>query len=688
MSPCQFCFYQCFSFKDTCNGQGDCLNAADEQLCESSVSVNDNFMPPPALIHITKSNSIVYSPLSQVSSSHGASCPPTHFQCPPDGYCLPVFLRCNSVYDCPGHEDEHDCTGYQCEGLFRCRMSTICVDVRHICDGVFHCPSRDDESLCTQSPCPTGCTCYGLAFVCRQAFPVHQHRQLRYLHANGSGLGVGDVANNTMLVHLGLPNCGIEKLPPMLMPNLNSLDLSQNQLTSLGHTSLSLFPWLRRLSLAGNPVTSSMFTKGERNTDVTFRHVLHLDLSRIQITHLDLRVLVAFPSLQSLNLSSCGIDRISRGSSNTPRNLRSIDFRGSAMTHFPRKGFQSVESLQLVFADSFKVCCPGNLPAGFDLNNCHAPFDELSSCDALLRTDFYRVALSVYAALALMGNAVSFVFRLLEDSRTRRSSFAVFVVHLCISDFLMGIYLAVVGVADRLLEGVYLWEDAAWRHSVACTLAGFVCLLSCETSAIIICLITVDRFLVLRFPFSRWHVSPVCAQALGLLTWAGGVALCCVPLLGVTRHWGFYSQSGTCLPLPITRRDFAGHRYSFGVLIVFNCFLFLIVALGQAFIYMSVRANSMVAGGKTVRTSRDVHVACRLITVAVTDFLCWFPLGVCGLLASQGVAISDVVNVTLAICVLPLNSAVNPFLYTVNLILERRRLRLEEELLQRLKNQQ
>nr|KAG5712202.1 hypothetical protein BaRGS_014552 [Batillaria attramentaria] len=33
------------------------------------------------------------------------------------GYCLPVYLRCNGVYDCPGLEDERDCDKYACPGF-------------------------------------------------------------------------------------------------------------------------------------------------------------------------------------------------------------------------------------------------------------------------------------------------------------------------------------------------------------------------------------------------------------------------------------------------------------------------------------------------------------------------------------------------------------------------------------------
>ena len=42
-------------------------------------------------------------------------------------------------------------------------------------------------------------------------------------------------------------------------------------------------------------------------------------------------------------------------------------------------------------------------------------------------------------------------------------------------------------------------------------------------------------------------------------------------------------------------------------------------------------------------------------------------------------------NVAMAIFVLPLNSAFNPFLYTYNVVAEKRRLRREERLLKALK---
>ena len=341
-----------------------------------------------------------------------------------------------------------------------------------------------------------------------------------------------------------------------------------------------------------------------------------------------------------------------------------------------------MKSLRSVVGDDYKLCCTDVLPPGFNPDNCMAPFDEVSSCESLLRSNVYRVCLSMFSTLALVGNLGSFILRAVNKTSSHRSSFAVFVIHLCVADFLMGAYLAVIGMADRLYLGSYLWKDSSWRQSVACHVAGMLCLVSSEVSAILICLITLDRLLVLRFPFSRLHFTHRSSQSVCCLAWLVGLTLASCPFLPAASPWAFYSHTATCLPLPITRTTFPGHTYSFSIMIVFNFILFLVIATGQTIIYWTVSGASAVsATTDSERTSRDVAVARRLITIAVTDFLCWFPVGVLGLLAAGGTSVAGEVNVALAICVLPINSAVNPFLYTLNTLLQARRTRQEAVLL-------
>jgi hypothetical protein len=292
----------------------------------------------------------------------------------------------------------------------------------------------------------------------------------------------------------------------------------------------------------------------------------------------------------------------------------------------------------------------------------------------------------VLAVLAVVGNATSFIYRTVFSKESGKLGFGVFVTHLSISDLLMGVYLVVIGIADRMYTGTYLWNEHRWRHSAACSLAGFLSLLSCEVSALIMCLVTLDRFLVLRFPFSQIRFNARSAQVASLVVWCVGLALAAIPLLPVTSHWQFYSQTAICIPLPITNNDFPGQPFSFAVIIVLNFVLFLCVSVGQVVIYWSVQANSMSTTNFTTTSTttttkpRDVTIARRLITVAMSDFLCWFPIGLLGLLAWRGVPIPGGVSVGMAVYVLPLNSALNPFLYTLNVIMERRRRARERRL--------
>ena len=147
-----------------------------------------------------------------------------------------------------------------------------------------------------------------------------------------------------------------------------------------------------------------------------------------------------------------------------------------------------------------------------------------------------------------------------------------------------------------------------------------------------------------------------------------------------------YGQTAICVPLPVTRRQYAGRTYSFAVTIVLNFVLFLLIAFGQLAIYSSIRSNTM-TGAKRSQQSKDADIARRLFTIAMSDFLCWFPIGCLGLLASRGVAVPGEVSVALAVVVMPVNSAINPFLYTLNLLMERRRIRKEERLLKWLESQ-
>ena len=155
--------------------------------------------------------------------THSSRCPDSHFQCFNEGHCLPVFVRCNGVYDCPGREDERECDQYTCPGYYRCRGVKTCLHPDHVCDGLPHCPQQDDERYC-EVDCPSLCFCQGLAFTCHHTFPVQGYSQLRYLDINRSAMKPTNLFNNTLLIYLNLQLCSLTSLVLPKLPNLRILD--------------------------------------------------------------------------------------------------------------------------------------------------------------------------------------------------------------------------------------------------------------------------------------------------------------------------------------------------------------------------------------------------------------------------------------------------------------------------------
>ena len=656
---------QCVPVSNRCDHKADCWDGSDEEGC-SQYPLRSAY----DFIFLSKKSgpsSLKYTDsgtYEQTRIGPTEACPLYYFRCPSSHYCLPVYLRCNGVHDCPQSEDESGCENFTCQGLVKCRGSNACVHVSHVCDGFAQCPMKDDEAFCDLQ-CPHNCYCQGLELVCGSPFNASMFLYTRYLDARHSRTTLSELTANTYLVYVNLASCNITRIYGVTLPNLQILDLSSNFISSVDMDVFLSLKQLRTLRLRDNPL--HVFTGGFSEQHTVF--LSHLDLSHTRLSSFTSEPLQRFLALRSINISFCRVAAITgRGFQPTPT-LQQIDMRGNPVHTYPQSLFKVLYHLRVVFTSNYKLCCPAMLPEGFVKDLCFSPQDELSSCKDLLRSDLYRIFLWLMCSASVAMNLGNLGFRNVTLKTRSSSGFSVFVSSLSLSDCVMGVYLAFVGVADAKYRGAYYLYEEEWLSSVPCSVSGAMSLLSCEVSAITVCLITLDRFIALRFPFSTLKFSRQSALVACVLAWLVGLVLCLIPLR--VPSWRFYSQTGICIPLPVTRREFSGQAYSFGVMIVFNFVLFLLVASGQGFIYHSVRMNSMAA--QTHQKVRDVTIARRLLTVALSDFLCWFPVGLLGLLASGGFPVPGEVNVAMAIFILPLNSALNPFLYTFNILLERRR---------------
>ena len=454
------------------------------------------------------------------------------------------------------------------------------------------------------------------------------------------------------------------------------LDLSDNGLRVVHLKHFQAATHLNVLLLAGNPLRQ-MFTDATYSTDV-LPNLKVLDASRVNVAAINISDLTIFIHLHSLNISNTRLAAVMHSGFQAFSNLRVLDLRGCPMTHIASTIFLGLADLRTVYSESYKLCCPDILPVGFSLPNCHAPISEVSSCDSLLKSSVYRVFMALSGALTLIGNLACIIYRYIANRKKEKSIFGVYISHLHLSDFFMGVYPSIISVADRWYLDNYLWNDITWRLSVGCKTAGFLAFMSTEVSALVMGFITLDRFLAIHFPrYIQWRANASTVNTLCVFAWAFGLVLASIPLLPMTLHWQFYGETGVCVPVLILRRDSVSHAYSFGILTVFNFVLFLLIGVGQMSIYWSVRGKQTEFIVYSHR-SDDLDMARRTVSLAMTNCLCWIPVCLLGFLAELGTPVSDRITVAFAICVLPLSSAIHPCLYSLNIALERRRKAREE----------
>ncbi|XP_059176558.1 uncharacterized protein LOC131956151 [Physella acuta] len=320
--------------------------------------------------------------------------------------------------------------------------------------------------------------------------------------------------------------------------------------------------------------------------------------------------------------------------------------------------------LNLSGVDLSRIRGPG-IPGDF----CFAPQDAFSSCEDLLGDQVKRILLWILAVVSVGGNLTVIGFRLLLERQLITKSYRLFITNLSISDLIMGLYLFIIAGNDVYYREDYVMYESEWRHSSLCTAAGFLATLSCETSALFVLLVTLERYLVIRFPLGPYRIKRVKKYFLLLVSWVVGVVLAVVPL--VYPDWGVYSSNGMCLGLPMTRNQESGWAYSLGVFLICNCILFILIAVGQLAIFqvMSREKTQLHTGALSLaKRRREIMVAKNLSLVVMSNFLCWFPICVIGLMTARGHTFSQQTYGWLAVFVLPLNSAVNPVIYTLPVV--------------------
>ena len=316
--------------------------------------------------------------------------------------------------------------------------------------------------------------------------------------------------------------------------------------------------------------------------------------------------------------------------------------------------------------DHFIWCCYAvkSVP-GLD---CVSPENEFSSCDDLMKNRILRVFIWILGLFALVGNAfvITVRLRVREDNAVH----SLLLTNLAVADLLMGVYLLIIAIKDIQWQGEYFKHDIKWRSGLLCQIVGALSMISSEASVLTLTLITADRFICIVFSFRLRRLSIKRAIFFVSSIWCFSLAIAAIPLSKIEyfcdKRWnlGYYGRSAVCLPLQLSSEKIAGWEYSVVIFIALNftSFAFILVA----YIAMFCKVRKMTQAIRSTHMRRESAMAKKMTFILLTDFCCWMPVIVIGILSLLG-SFHDPEKqayVWIAVFVLPVNSSINPILYT------------------------
>nr|BDX53186.1 relaxin-like gonad stimulating peptide receptor 1 [Patiria pectinifera] len=663
-----------------------------------------------------------YEELNGFSSEY--TCPKGEFRCGNLTHCVAQNYQCNGEDDCGNNWDETECE--RDAGWIQTFDKQVAVDrewqISHEC-GLYGFP---DVCVCFEETV-LKCIQVNLTQVPQS---VSANLTRLNLYGNMVPLEDGAFERYTKLRSLNLMQNGIQELPRDVFRGLTDLDklyLSTNRISTITPGTFRFLQNLTWMFLNENEIetldegvfeglhkvywlTMQKNKIGDLNHGVAFRDLpklMWLDISNNPLHHLSADNFSASgnPPLSLLMLSNCNISTIQRDTFQSFRELTALHISGNKIGHFPSGLFRNMANLTvLTIANNLATSLPEDLfddlvllddlnLGGLVINNisarmfkgmtnlqhieffkfeycryaahvrtCKPRSDGISSFENLLKDGILRVSVWTIALLCFLGNIGVLISRCLMKAENRIHSLVV--VNLCTADFCMSIYLFVIGYHDASFRDQFNTHALEWMQGSACKFAGFMAMFSSEVSVFMLTFISLERFICIVYPYRLHRLTSKEALVIMTIIWFLGALVAWIPLISVGYFVDFYGSNGVCFPLHIHDPWLQGWEYSAFIFLGLNATCFTAIAISYTGMFISIQQTRKAATHLGRRG--DMNYAKRFLFVVMTDALCWLPIAILKILSLCSYEIPATLYGWIVIFVLPINSALNPILYTLS----------------------
>ena len=407
---------------------------------------------------------------------------PNHFKCH-GTYCIPLFMVCDGIDDCPDKADEKDCKNIVCPGMFLCRYDGICIHPSHVCDNIIHCiSSEDDESYCDFIICPNVCTCFGQAVICTHIGNItlilpHKTQSLFLLnHFNHIR------AVNPQLWYLKVQ--GTEISPANLdtinkFVNLRFLILEKNYFKIIWSSSFSK---LARLKILACVNMELLQIQNNAFSGLISLQYLNLKDSKIQI--IDACGFCGLESISTIDLNSNHLSRLEHVTQ-APHLPNILDIRNNSFSFIA----DNLLIAKTVYLTENTYCCY------IHKSSLCLPTNKTSQC-IIMFSKSLRLVLVILTCFSIISIGGTF-FEYLYCHLTHR----VWIQNQCVCDVLYLTSLIILYNAENMYD--LSLQNVLWTKSFYCHTVTVFYYLSLFVSASNIAGISVNHLLAIKYSLKR-----------------------------------------------------------------------------------------------------------------------------------------------------------------------------------------
>lgn len=526
--------------------------------------------------------------------------------------------------------------------------------------------------------------------------------------------------DNCSLTTLHLANNKLTELP-VFGPDaeLTTLDIAYNPITRLDAATLEMYKSIESLYLGGTKITElhdSIFSKNKELRTLSLKEsnlrIIHeralegtqlvtLDLQSTKISHLpgnNLEKLeslyikgatklyeipvVSFKRLKNARVEypfhccliktkphhsaevatqppppvGATVQTISCPNTSTPlttSNTSSVTTKSRTSSSPPN---QAVIGLPFDYCNNLSSLEFVTLPPPIQDVDCLPREDAFNPCGDLLDSNELRVCSWIVMVFAVLGNSIKFFVLLM--SKRKISITRVLMCNLAFANLSMGVFLCMLVSADLYSLGEYQNFAYQWQYRAGCQVAGFLSIFSTELTVFVLTVITVERYFTIVHPLQvQKHLSIKQIVVLVVIGWGFSLTIAALPVLqiGVSS----YEKVAICLPFEV---ESTLSKVYVTFILATNGLAFFFVLFCYSRMYCSLGHSGTGDSSHRVET----RVAKRMAMLVITNFACWFPIALVGLIAIYDTTLIGVPAAQFfLVFVYPINSFTNPYFYAM-----------------------